>query len=134
MLAQHAKNVARVPCRSPQQSETTITRLYLMSETNDGVSVNTEGGDLVTWSIPNVRFKDQLVGQTHDLPLKFYGIALSRFDRELLVPRVCENDTCTRSVELLRCSGCKMAWYCSKRCQKKAWKRTHQDVCKWLCA
>ncbi len=30
------------------------------------------------------------------------------------------------------CSGCKMTYYCSRRCQKKAWKHDHKDICKKL--
>ena len=27
------------------------------------------------------------------------------------------------------CSACKMAYYCSQKCQKKAWKYDHRDIC-----
>ncbi|KAL8624163.1 hypothetical protein ACOMHN_020213 [Nucella lapillus] len=28
-----------------------------------------------------------------------------------------------------KCSRCKQAWYCSPKCQKKAWKRGHKKIC-----
>merc|ERR1712129_611418 len=30
------------------------------------------------------------------------------------------------------CSGCSMSYYCSKSCQKKAWKYGHKEICKTL--
>lgn len=32
-------------------------------------------------------------------------------------------------VKLLRCSRCKEAFYCSRKCQKKNWKRAHRYIC-----
>ena len=32
--------------------------------------------------------------------------------------------------ELLQCSRCKMAYYCSGICQKKAWKAGHRHACR----
>ncbi|ESK85892.1 set and mynd domain-containing protein 2 [Moniliophthora roreri MCA 2997] len=29
----------------------------------------------------------------------------------------------------LRCSGCKTAYYCSEKCQKKMWKMSHKSEC-----
>ncbi|ORZ40548.1 hypothetical protein BCR44DRAFT_121088 [Catenaria anguillulae PL171] len=31
-----------------------------------------------------------------------------------------------------RCSQCRSEWYCSRKCQVKAWKRYHKDVCALL--
>ena len=42
-------------------------------------------------------------------------------------PSIC--DTCEEeSTKMVRCNCCKNAWYCSKECQKKAWK-THKKNC-----
>ena len=32
-----------------------------------------------------------------------------------------------------KCGHCKMAFYCSRKCQKKAWKRFHRHRCSQLC-
>jgi hypothetical protein len=32
--------------------------------------------------------------------------------------------------DLSRCSGCRLAYYCNKKCQKKHWKNGHKKVCK----
>ena len=41
--------------------------------------------------------------------------------------RYCEN--CNAEGASKRCSRCEVAWYCSKECQKQAWKRGHRAKC-----
>jgi len=41
--------------------------------------------------------------------------------------RYCEN--CNAEGASKRCSRCEAAWYCSKECQKQAWKRGHRAKC-----
>ena len=41
---------------------------------------------------------------------------------------VCEKVT----ADILRCAVCKMAYYCSPKCQKRDWKRGHKTKCKEL--
>lgn len=31
---------------------------------------------------------------------------------------------------LMKCAGCEMKWYCSKKCQKEHWKLGHKIYCK----
>ncbi|EFR01962.1 hypothetical protein MGYG_04963 [Nannizzia gypsea CBS 118893] len=51
-----------------------------------------------------------------------------------LKKRLCSN--CGKKpgsgTKLLRCSGCKIAEYCSKECQREDWKVTHKSVCKMM--
>mmetsp|Transcript_12388 Transcript_12388/g.14937 ORF Transcript_12388/g.14937 Transcript_12388/m.14937 type:complete len:210 (-) Transcript_12388:159-788(-) len=35
---------------------------------------------------------------------------------------------------LLRCSGCRMVWYCNKDCQKLHWKQGHKEECETAAA
>jgi hypothetical protein len=45
-------------------------------------------------------------------------------------PPKCANPTCgTVKGELLKCSACKVTWYCSRACQQADWK-THKAFCK----
>eukprot|EP01084_Bolivina_argentea_P314709 545115_1 len=45
----------------------------------------------------------------------------------------CNNNHCVISKQVLKvCSKCKMAYYCSKSCQKKAWNTNHRYHCKTL--
>lgn len=41
----------------------------------------------------------------------------------------CSKLCCTHRLRILPCSGCLKVWYCSKRCQKKAWNRSHRKHC-----
>lgn len=50
--------------------------------------------------------------------------------------KVCSGPSCTAggegpvaSKEYLRCSRCKLTWYCSKACQGAHWKAGHSKVC-----
>ena len=43
---------------------------------------------------------------------------------------VCEN--CEEVIPVktaMQCSGCKMVYYCGKKCQKKDWKVKHKNIC-----
>ena len=42
---------------------------------------------------------------------------------------ICVYSNCTNTHQLMRCSRCKLAEYCSKDCQKNDWKN-HKTVCK----
>jgi hypothetical protein len=35
-----------------------------------------------------------------------------------------------KTKDLMRCSGCRLAQYCSKECQTKSWKLRHKNLCK----
>jgi hypothetical protein len=59
-----------------------------------------------------------------------YPPSLSGKRNEELRCDVCrKSNNLESSRKLLRCGGCKKAWYCSKKCQKKAWGK-HKLVCK----
>lgn len=45
-----------------------------------------------------------------------------------MMPRC--NFCCLQSDNLCRCTGCFSVRYCSRRCQKKDWKRGHRSFCK----
>ena len=51
----------------------------------------------------------------------------SGFDCAAAVAHTCDN--CGKFGAKKNCSQCKSAWYCTKACQKSAWK-THKAVCK----
>merc|ERR1712129_332127 len=44
----------------------------------------------------------------------------------------CNAKQCTDSELFKICSGCKLVYFCSKSCQKKAWKDGHRRVCRKL--
>ena len=65
------------------------------------------------------------------------------FHRSMGVPRgmgmvMCANGACKKteknwsSREFLVCAGCKMRYYCSRKCQKADWK-DHKTLCKSVC-
>ena len=52
---------------------------------------------------------------------------------EVEVSRDCFNwCVIIHSNKLFKCSGCKIAVYCSKLCQKEHWYRSHKKDCKFL--
>ncbi|CBY24692.1 unnamed protein product [Oikopleura dioica] len=53
----------------------------------------------------------------HTLALKYHGVRCAQ--------------CCVFKPKLLRCAGCKLQYYCSKDCQKSAWK-IHKEECKML--
>lgn len=59
------------------------------------------------------------------------GILMEDEFDELVKVSGCECDYCKKSdVKLSLCSKCKMAFYCSRVCQKKQWMRGHQKYCR----
>lgn len=59
---------------------------------------------------------------------------INRLFQEMLGQKYCHNDECTKdhndkSFKLKSCSGCRKVQYCSKECQKQAWK-AHKAFCK----
>ena len=46
----------------------------------------------------------------------------------------CRSKRGTVTSPFLRCSQCKVVWYCSKECQRRDWKRQHRQVCRVLAA
>ena len=44
------------------------------------------------------------------------------------MPEAC--DACGKQGALMRCSGCKSAHYCDRKCQKDAWKEEHKSKCR----
>ncbi|KAJ6514359.1 fungal-specific transcription factor domain-containing protein [Mycena vitilis] len=59
--------------------------------------------------------------------------ALDFFEsRDRLSARCCENMKCLRigaKSDFQRCSGCSLAYYCSKECQKRDWDSLHKKWC-----
>eukprot|EP01084_Bolivina_argentea_P258616 436083_1 len=44
-----------------------------------------------------------------------------------------ECDQCgKKNMKLLKCSYCKKVRYCSRKCQKKAWRFRHRKICSWI--
>lgn len=61
------------------------------------------------------------------------GLVVAPFDamQKMRMCSMCGARECPH-VALLRCSGCRMVYYCSKACQKAAWLDGHKDACKKL--
>ena len=74
---------------------------------------------------------DQEVSKTLDWGNQIVAVtAVSRLDAHLLSGGECDHcDKNTGSSNLKRCAGCKIAFYCSKECQKAAWKSGHKADC-----
>ena len=41
----------------------------------------------------------------------------------------CEKKQKNEDIKFKVCGGCKMAYYCSKSCQKRAWNSKHRNIC-----
>lgn len=73
--------------------------------------------------------KDEVLATTSPLLEEFYRVRWHP-----LVGKSC--DCCKRMREELElvnlhcCSRCKMAYYCSKECQKKSWQAGHKEACR----
>ena len=67
--------------------------------------------------------------------LRLYYQSMVRMMKEnynIVVP-VVPNEECwacgVKGAELKKCTRCKFALYCDKKCQKNDWKRVHKEVC-----
>lgn len=79
-------------------------------------------------------------GSTFDFSVEYENVAvfsvgckklkrsIHAYQKKNKLPLECDN--CFKEYQRLkRCSGCKSAWYCSKRCQVEHWK-IHKEVCR----
>jgi len=57
----------------------------------------------------------------------------AHYDADPTTHAICDNPQCLKfdeSDEFMRCSGCLSSYFCSKDCQKLAWKGNHRTMCK----
>jgi len=66
--------------------------------------------------------------QVNDIPEQTYKI-----EEEIRIPVRCSNTKCnkkeTHAGEFKKCARCRLARYCSQKCQRKDWKIRHQREC-----
>ncbi|KAK2867969.1 hypothetical protein FQN49_003287 [Arthroderma sp. PD_2] len=88
------------------------------------------------------------ISPCYSVPFVEKGFTPDTLDREKTTRHISEmmktlelkNGTCSScggigagdGAKLLKCSGCKVAEYCSKECQKKDWRAKHKAACKTL--
>merc|ERR1712129_563461 len=85
-------------------------------------------------------WKELFVAQGKSLPKG--ALPELKKSREELIAKMNENARCCWykcckksgdiGIPFKVCSGCAMSYYCSRTCQKKAWKYGHKDHCKKL--
>ncbi|CAD5121204.1 DgyrCDS9737 [Dimorphilus gyrociliatus] len=66
------------------------------------------------------------------LKLGFSGDQSPSFDETLYSAKDLDDKNLPRPTKLQKCSGCKLTFYCSKKCQKDSWKAYHKIECRCL--